>query len=123
MNLTLIPPDEMEVINKIMDDILTHESTKDVAHFKKKYNLTNEEYRMIFDLTMPMQRRLAYRSHNWTWRDRYVYLRNRILESVMANKTETADRVRKAVNDTDRKFFNKENDTENEEKEGDEEIG
>lgn len=82
MNLTVLDPDEITAINVIMDYILKNPA-KTVGTIKKRFRLTEEEYRMIFDLTMPHIRADSAKSY---WKTKYLMLRGQISEFVQNNK-------------------------------------
>lgn len=71
MNMIVIPQDQIDIMVKIIDHITKHPYGKTVAWYKEHYNLTDEEYEMIFDLTMPFIRSNGARSY---WRERYKNL-------------------------------------------------
>ncbi len=57
MSLTIIPHDECERINEIIDYILVHtESKYTVSYIKEKFELSDEEYEMISVLMLPAMR-------------------------------------------------------------------
>lgn len=56
MSLTIIPGDQLDQITLIMDDILANQG-RSVKYFKDKYNLSMEEYDMIYELCMPKVRK------------------------------------------------------------------
>lgn len=82
MSLTVLDPDEITAINVIMDYILKNPA-KTVGTIKKRFRLTEEEYRMIFDLTMPHIRTDSAKSY---WKTKYLMLRGQISELVQNNK-------------------------------------
>ena len=82
MSMVVIDPDEIAVINDVMDYILKN-PTKTVGSIKKQFHLTEEEYRMIFDLTMPRIRNDNAKSY---WKTKYLMLRGQISEFVQNNK-------------------------------------
>lgn len=82
MNMTILDPDQIKVMNTVMDYILKNPS-KTVGTIKKRFRLTEEEYRMIFDLTMPHIRTDNAKSY---WKTKYLMLRGQINEFVQNNK-------------------------------------
>lgn len=82
MSMTILDPDEITAINVIVDYILKNPS-KTVGTIKKRFRLTEEEYRMIFDLTMPHIRTDSAKSY---WKAKYLMLRSQISEFVQNNK-------------------------------------
>ena len=82
MSLTVLDPNEITTINAVMDYILKNPS-KTVGSIKKCFGLSEEEYRMIFDLTMPHMRTGSAKSY---WKSKYLALRGQISELVQNNK-------------------------------------
>lgn len=82
MSLTVLDPDEIKTINAVMDYILKNPS-KTVGTIKRRFGLSEEEYRMIFDLTMPHMRTDSAKSY---WKAKYLMLRGQISELVQNNK-------------------------------------
>ena len=82
MSMTILDPDEITAINVIMDYILKNPA-KTVGTIKKRFRLTEDEYRMIFDLTMPHIRTDSAKSY---WKTKYLMLRSQISELVQNNK-------------------------------------
>lgn len=82
MSMTILDPDDIKTINAVMDYILKNPS-KTVGTIKKRFRLTEEEYRMIFDLTMPHIRTDSAKSY---WKTKYLMLRSQIRELVQNNK-------------------------------------
>ena len=80
--MTILDPDEITAINVIVDYILKNPS-KTVGTIKKRFRLTEEEYHMIFDLTMPHIRTDNAKSY---WKTKYLMLRGQINELVQNNK-------------------------------------
>lgn len=55
--MTVIPNDECQQINDIIDYILVHtDPINTVGHIKEKFQLTDDEYDMIATLMMPALR-------------------------------------------------------------------
>jgi hypothetical protein len=52
MNLIILPQDQIDRIVEVSDFILKHSNTT-VGAIRKKFDLTIDEYNMIFDLCMP----------------------------------------------------------------------
>lgn len=82
MSLTVLNSDEITTINAVMDYILKNPA-KTVGSIKKRFGLSEEEYRMIFDLTMPHIRTDSAKSY---WKTKYLMLRSQISELVQNNK-------------------------------------
>lgn len=82
MSMTILDPDQITVMNSVMDYILKNPA-KTVGTIKKRFRLTEEEYRMIFDLTMPHIRTDSAKSY---WKTKYLMLRSQISEFVQNNK-------------------------------------
>ena len=72
--LIVLPQYDIDVINEVQDYILGHPGVS-VGDIKMKYNLTEAEYQMIFDLCMP-----SIRKRNT---ERYWIGRYKIVLSVM----------------------------------------
>ena len=60
MSFTVIPPDEVEGVVVIIDDILKTQHRHPVGYYKKKYHLTEDEYQMIYNLVVPFMRNKVY---------------------------------------------------------------
>ena len=71
MDMVIIPQDQIDTMVTVIDDITKHPAGKSVEWYKEHYNLTDEEYEKIMDLTMPFIRSNSARSY---WRDRYKEL-------------------------------------------------
>ena len=82
MSMTILDPDQIKTMNTVMDYILKNPA-KTVGTIKKRFRLTEEEYRMIFDLTMPHIRTDNAKSY---WKTKYLMLRGQINELVQNNK-------------------------------------
>ena len=82
MSMTILDPDEIKTINAVMDYILKNPS-KTVGTIKRRFGLSEDEYRMIFDLTMPHIRTDSAKSY---WKAKYLMLRGQISEFVQNNK-------------------------------------
>ena len=82
MRMTILDPDQITVMNSVMDYILKNPA-KTVGTIKKRFGLSEEEYRMIFDLTMPHIRTDSAKSY---WKTKYLMLRGQISELVQNNK-------------------------------------
>lgn len=78
MSFIVLPPDQISYMNGIMDYILKNPA-KSVGFIKKKFNLTEEEYQMIYDLTMPHVR---IRNITRYWKDAYTHLRIQFEEKI-----------------------------------------
>lgn len=78
MKLTIIPHDECERINEIIDYILVHtESKYTVSYIKEKFNLSDEEYEMISVLMLPAMRWYNANSRTKIALRQEIKLRNR----------------------------------------------
>lgn len=82
MSMVVLDSDQITVMNAVMDYILKNPS-KTVGTIKKRFGLSEEEYRMIFDLTMPHIRTDSAKSY---WKTKYLMLRSQISEFVQNNK-------------------------------------
>lgn len=82
MSLTVLDHDEIAVINAVMDYILKNPA-KTVGSIKKRFGLSEDEYRMIFDLTMPHIRTDNAKGY---WKTKYLMIRGQINELVQNNK-------------------------------------
>lgn len=60
--MTIIPADEREHINEIIDYIIDN-PTASVFHIKQKFKLSDDEYNMISDLMMPAQKQYSKHMH------------------------------------------------------------
>ena len=58
-------------------DCILNPKGMNVAAIKRKYNLTGDEYEMIFDLTMP---KIRHKNGNDFWKNNYLTLRTQIYE-------------------------------------------
>ena len=78
MNMQVIPQAQIDEMVEVMDYILAHPSIS-VADIKKHFELTAEEYNMIFDLCMP-----SIRKGNKTayWKNRYSSVMNFLKEQI-----------------------------------------
>lgn len=92
--MTVIAHDEVEQIVQIIDDILKSGYSHPVSYFKEKYHLTNDEYTMIFDLTMPFIRR---RNDEKFWSNQYASLRHSIFNALQNDTSETTLRIRRIL--------------------------
>lgn len=54
--MIVLPQDQIDKMKEIMDYLFKYQALTSVASIKKKFNLTNEEYDMIYDLCMPLIR-------------------------------------------------------------------
>lgn len=89
--MTVIAHDEVEQIVQIIDDILKSGYSHPVSYYKEKYHLSNDEYSMIFDLTMPF---IRLRNEALFWRNRYAMMRNHIY-NIMPKPEEETDLINK----------------------------
>lgn len=77
MSITILPKDQVRKVKKIMDDLLKHTTGKTVADFKAQYNLTKEEYDMIYEFTMPLIRETNVKRY---WVAKYEWLKKHLEE-------------------------------------------
>ena len=82
MSMVVLDPDQITAMNAVMDYILKNPA-KTVGSIKKRFGLSEEEYRMIFDLTMPHMRTDSAKSY---WKTKYLMLRGQISDFVQNNK-------------------------------------
>ena len=61
--LHVLPQEEIDIIVEVMDYYFKHPN-RTVGHIKEKFNLTEEEYQMIFFFCMPM---IRYRNNERYW--------------------------------------------------------
>ena len=54
--MIVLPQDQIDRMKEIMDYLLKYQTGITVGEVKRKYNLTSEEYEMIYDLCMPLIR-------------------------------------------------------------------
>lgn len=54
--MIVLPQDQIDKMKEIMDYLFKYQALVSVASVKQKFNLTNEEYDMIYDLCMPLIR-------------------------------------------------------------------
>lgn len=87
MNMVVLPGDQINKMAEIMECILSPRGMS-VADIKRKFKLTNEEYDMIFDLSMP---RIRHNNGNEFWKNNYLALRNQIYERL--RKEEYGDKL------------------------------
>lgn len=96
--MTVIPQDELEKIIPIIDELCATKYGHPVSYYKNKYHLSDEEYSMIFDLTMPF-----IRLHNEVifWRNRYAMMRNHIFQAMdnipIDEETDIAKKIRRII--------------------------
>lgn len=76
MDMIVLPGDQLDKMVDVIECILSPKGMN-VAAIKKKFNLTSEEYEMIFDLAMP---RIRHNNGNEFWKNNYLALRNQIYE-------------------------------------------
>lgn len=89
--MTVIAQDEIERIVPIIDELCTNGYSHPVSYYKEKYHLSNDEYSMIFDLTMPF---IRLRNEALFWRNRYAMMRNHIYH-IMPKPEEETDITKK----------------------------
>lgn len=97
--MVVLPQDQIDDMNKIMDYILANNSNPNVsvADIKKKYKLTGPEYDMIYDLCMPLIRNRN--TNDSFWRKQYLRLRLRVSATVRRNKSPLANKLRAVLTD------------------------
>ena len=54
--MIVLPQDQIDKMKEIMDYLFKYQALTTVGEVKKRFNLTNEEYEMIYDLCMPLIR-------------------------------------------------------------------
>ena len=87
------PQYEIDEIVKIMDYILEHQGQNiTVADIKAKFNLSREQYNMVYDLCLALIRRWS--SNEGYWNARYRRLKSRISVALRNDKCETAIKIR-----------------------------
>lgn len=98
--MTILPQDQIDVMVQLFDVLLRNElaGKKTVGELKEKYNLTSEEFDMIYDLAMPFIRKQNERS---MWKTRASSFKNRVYNTLIGDKSETAAKVRKLIRDFD----------------------
>lgn len=54
--MIVLPQDQIDKMKEIMDYLFKYQALTTVSEVKRRFNLTNEEYEMIYDLCMPLIR-------------------------------------------------------------------
>lgn len=78
MNMIIIPQAQIDDMTEVMDYILAHPSFT-VLDIKNHFNLTNDEYNMVYDFCMPSVRKgnkVAY------WKNKYASVMNFLKEQI-----------------------------------------
>lgn len=88
--MTVLPGAQINFMVAVMDDLLKNPGKK-VADFKTKYNLTSEEFNMIYDLTMPLIRAKNGRQY---WASKYYELLEMMRRAVYNDQSKSAERIR-----------------------------
>lgn len=98
--MIILPQDQIDTMVRIFDILLRNElaGKLTVTDIKEKYNLTAEEYNMIYDLAMPFIRKQNERS---LWKSRASSFKNRVYSTLIGDKSATATKVRKLIHDFD----------------------
>lgn len=98
--MIVLPQDQIDDMVKILDVILRNEfaGKLTVEDMKAKYNLTPEEYDMIYDLAMPLIRK---QNEKGLWKTRASSFKCRIYNTLIGDKSETAAKVRRLIRDFD----------------------
>ena len=92
---TLSQADIDEIVG-IMDTILKTQSTNhSVLKIRQKHKLTSEQYNMVYDLCMPMIRKMG--SSDSYWKARYGRFKMRIVAALRQDRSETAEKVREVI--------------------------
>ena len=93
--MKVLPQHQIDNMVVIMDDILRHPGECfTVGFFKKKYNLSDEEYNMIFDLTMPLIREINIKHY---WQAKYSSLVRRVRELCCTKRLTKTDLIDKLL--------------------------
>ena len=99
-DFVLLDPDQIKFINQVMDYILRY-PMKTVGEIKKKFKLSEDQYQMIMDVTMPHIRAGNVGSY---WKNKYTMLRDAISERIRQTKKESrkqlADDIWKIIEET-----------------------
>lgn len=61
--MIVLPQDQIDKMKEIMDYILRYDPITTVGEIKQKYQLTNDEYDMIYDLCMPLIRETGVKKY------------------------------------------------------------
>ena len=72
--MTILSPDEITVLTSVIDFILNHGMVS-VADIKRRFNLTNEEYEMAMDLSMPF---IRSRNGNRYWQNNFLTIKHKL---------------------------------------------
>lgn len=98
--MIVLPQDQIDTMVKVLDVILHNElaGKLTVEDMKAKYNLTPEEYDMIYDLAMPFIRK---QNEKGLWKTRAHSFKNRIYTALIGDNSETATKVRRLIKDFD----------------------
>lgn len=81
----ILPNEQVEFMNKVTDYIFSHPS-KSVADIRKAFNITSEQYNMIYDLAMPRER---HRNLAGYYKAKYYYLYDHLAELIRNEKKHT----------------------------------
>lgn len=98
--MIVLPQDQIDTMVKVLDVILRNElaGKLTVKDMKAKYNLTPEEYDMIYDLAMPLIRK---QNEKGMWKTRASSFKNRVYTALIGDKSDSAKTIRSFIRDFD----------------------
>ncbi len=92
--MTILPQEQVETMVKVMDDILKYPGIS-IGTLRKRYNLTMEEYDMIFELCMPLIREINAKKY-WAVKSKY-YVRK--MKELLGKNSLSDAEFRKRIHD------------------------
>ena len=90
--MTVLPKDQIDKMAQVMDDILKYPNLS-IGELRKRYNLTVEEFDMIYDLCMPLIRETNVKRY-WAVKAHY-YIRK--MKEYLARKDLNDAEFRKRI--------------------------
>ena len=90
--MTIIPQDQIDKMVEVMDVILKYPYMT-VGDIKKRFNLTSQEYEMIYGLVMPLVREANVKKY---WAIKYKYIERKLRE-LLANENISNAQLRERV--------------------------
>ena len=90
--MTIIPQDQIDRMVEVMDVILKYPYMT-VGDIKRRFNLSSEEYEMIYDLVMPLVREANVKKY---WAVKYKYI-ERKLKELLVNESISNAQLRERV--------------------------
>lgn len=61
--MIVLPQDQIDKMKEIMDYLFKYQALTTVSEVKRRFNLTSEEYEMIYDLCMPLIRETGVKKY------------------------------------------------------------